>query len=208
MITFLITSHAILGAISLISGAGALIAKKGGYFHRKAGLLFFFSLLLAVCISVVITLFPGHYNPFLLSIGLFSAYLITTGFRAISFRTVINVAFIDKLLPVLMLIVGMSMIVFPIVVSGKINIVLTAFGTIGFILAINDIRTIRNIEKLRKSWLRLHLTKMISGFIASVTAFLVVNQFLTPMISWFLPTVLGSLYITAWNFKLNKIEKR
>ncbi len=54
----------------------------------------------------------------------------------------------------------------------------------------------------------LHLGNMMGAYIASFTAFLVVNEVLPPLVGWLGPTVLGSFYIAYWNIKINKKKKK
>ena len=60
------------------------------------------------------------------------------------------------------------------------------------------------IQRIRKGWLKLHLGKMTGGYIAAVSAFFVVNQILPGISNWFVPSVVGSVFITYWMNKLNK----
>lgn len=45
---------------------------------------------------------------------------------------------------------------------------------------------------------------MTGGYISAVTAFFVVNQILINLWNWFLPGVIGGIYITFWIRKLKK----
>ena len=102
-----------------------------------------------------------------------------------------------------MIITGLGMILLPIILSQKINIVLSVFGTLGIIFSINDLRGFRKPEQLRKKWLQAHLGKMIGGYISAVTAFVVVNQFFPALIGWLGPTVIGTFFIIYWTRKVS-----
>jgi len=61
-------------------------------------------------------------------------------------------------------------------------------------------------KQLKTKWLKLHLGKMTGGYISAVTAFFVVNQILINLWNWFLPGIIGGIYIPFWIRKLNKKE--
>lgn len=76
-----------------------------------------------------------------------------------------------------MIVTGVFMILYFPIVHHKLNIVLAVFGAVGLWNAVNDLVLHANPEKLRKNWLKLHLGKMIGGYIAASTAFVAVNSF-------------------------------
>lgn len=199
----LILAHASLGGIALLAGLIALIAKKGSDPHKLAGMIFFYSMLSSAIFALVISIYPGHESPFLFTVGIFSSYFIITGYRALKYKTdSINYTG-DKVLAVLMLLTGICMIGYPILLVGKLNIVLTVFGAFSIIQSIQDLRSYAQPEKLKKNWLKAHLGKMLGGYIAAITAFVVVNQFLPGVIGWLAPGLIGSIYIVYWTRKVS-----
>ena len=78
--------HAALGGIALISGGAALIARKGKRIHNMSGKVFYITMLSSAALALIIAIMPGHENPFLFCIGLFSSYFIITGYRSLKFR--------------------------------------------------------------------------------------------------------------------------
>lgn len=191
----MIYMHAFLGAIALLMGAIALISTKGGGTHKKYGRYFFYTMLASASLAVIIALLPSHANPFLLSLGIFSCYLLISGYRALNFKSN-HACFIDIGLSISMLITGVLMIIAPIVHSGRINTILTLFGIIASVLSINDLKLYKNTLKLNNSWLGLHIGKMTGAYIASITAFIVVNELLPGIYGWIAPSILGGLYIS------------
>lgn len=200
----LIYIHAILGAIALIAGGIALSIKKGNTIHKKAGKVFFYTMLLSALIALFIAVMPRHESPFLFSIGLFSSYFIISGYRSLRFKQPSVDLKFDKLLAYFIILTGSVMIVYPIIFEGNPNIVLLVFGIVGLIFGIRDILHFRDKAQLRKKWLPSHLGKMTGGYIAAVTAFFVVNQFLPGVWNWFVPGVIGSAYIAYWTRKVTK----
>lgn len=205
---YLIYVHAASGGLALLAGIFAVFAKKGERLHKKSGKVFFFSLFISASLAVIVSLIPSNFNPFLLAIGVFSLYLLLSGYRALGYKKLPPSLTIDQTISGVMLISSILMIVLPLVNHQQLNIVLTVFGGIGLFSAIRDFRLYQNPQKLKKNWMQLHLGNMLGAFIASVTAFLVVNEFFPPLVGWLGPTVLGSLYIAYWNRKLRKGKKK
>lgn len=198
----LIFAHAALGGLALCTGLIPLITKKGGTAHKKSGRVFFYSLLGSALMALLISCLANHKSSFLFAIGVFSIYLTLGGFRAVSFKKKQHNFFIDILLAWIMLAMGASMILYPLIVSGAINIVLSVFGTIGALFAIQDLRAFKDNDSLRKKWLSIHLNKMVGAYIASFTAFIVVNRFIPGIYGWLAPSFFGTLYIIYQSRKI------
>jgi uncharacterized membrane protein len=196
--------HAPLGGIALLTGGIALIVKKGNRLHKKSGKVFFYSMILSANAALIISILPNHESPFLFSIGVFSSYFLLTGLRSLNYKHKGVSLKTDKIIAYLILITGICMILYPIILYSKLNIILTVFGVVGLVFGIKDLRLFKDRNRLRKSWLKLHLGKMIGGYIAAVTAFFVVNQVLPGIWNWFVPGIIGGLYITYWMIKMNK----
>lgn len=208
IIKILLLIHIITGTLAMIAGTLSMIARKGGKIHRKSGLIFFYSLLISDVISLFVAVMPEHQNPFLFCIGIFTLYLILGGYLALRYKQKTVNLIVDKILSATMLITGLGMILYPIIQFGKFNIVLGIFGIVGVILSTVDFIRYRNKAKLREKYLQLHLTKMIGGFIASITAFIVANGMLSGLIGWLSPSVIGGFIITYWMIKLNRKKRK
>lgn len=207
IIKIIIYIHVITGTLAMIAGTVSMIAKKGGKVHKKAGLLFFYSLLISDVISLIVSAMPEHENPFLFCIGVFTLYLIVSGYLVLRYKRETVNLFWDKILSTTMLITGIGMILYPIILFGNFNIVLGVFGIVGVIMSCIDFARYRNKAKLREQYLQLHLSKMIGGFIASITAFIVANGVLSGLIGWLSPGIIGGFVIAYWTIKLNRKRK-
>lgn len=205
---YLIYLHAFSGGLALLCGLLAVLFKKGNPNHKRAGKVFYISLLSSAIAAIAVTLFPSKNNPFLLSIGVFSLYLLLSGFRALRYKNPTVNLHIDQLISGSMLITGLLMIFLPLATNGSLNIILTVFGSIGAISAIRDFLLYQSPERLKKHWMQLHLGNMMGAFIASVTAFVVVNQLLPTYVGWLGPSVIGTFYIIYWNRKLRGKGKK
>lgn len=204
MVETLIYIHAALGGIALLSGGMALFLRKGSLWHKRGGRFFVFSMIAAATLAIFIAMMPGHQNGFLFSIGLFTNYFVISGFRSVRYKGAAGTQGVDKALAWCMVLIALGMMVYALVLNSQVNIVLFIFGAIGFLFGLRDLRLLRQPEKMQKQWMQLHLGKMTGGYIASVTAFVVVNQWLPGMIGWLAPSVLGTIYISYWMNRVNR----
>ena len=196
--------HAALGRIALLAGLIAIISKKGQPIHKKSGIVFYYAMIASGASAIVIALMPKHENPFLIAVGVFSLYFVIGGYRALRFKSMTSSIKNDKILSIIMLITGALMILLPLVISQSINLVLLIFGIIGILFALRDLKLYQNRERLKKGWLKLHLGKMLGGYISATTAFVVVNGFFPGIYNWFIPGIIGTIYITYWMKKIDK----
>ncbi|MFT6726795.1 MAG: putative membrane protein [Litorivivens sp.] len=199
----LIVVHAATGGLALLAGLLALIFKKGSTKHKRTGIIFYYSMLLSAVIALFVACMPNHESVFLFLIGLFSSYFILTGYRAVRFKLANPNLKIDKIIAYGMLITALGMILYPIIILGKLNIVLGVFGLVGGAFAINDLRKFKDLVVLKKNWIKMHLGKMLGGYISATTAFVVVNNVFPSFYGWFIPGVIGTFYIVYWQRKVS-----
>ena len=196
--------HAAFGGSALLAGLVSIIAKKGKKIHRKSGLIFFYSMMLSGITAMIVAVLPNHESPFLFAVGIFSLYFVLTGNRALNFKRKNPDLKIDKLISITMITTGVLMILLPIILTKSINIVLLVYAIVGILFSVSDFILFRNPERLRKGWLKLHLGKMLGGYISATTAFVVVNEFFPSFYGWFIPGIVGGFVIAYWMRKMNK----
>ena len=205
---WMIYTHAAFGGLALVFGGIALSTKKGNKLHKKSGKLFYYAMLISALFALVISMLPNHFSPFLFCIGIFSAYLIISGYRSLRLkRSKVDLSK-DKLLAAIMIITGLAMVFYPIILEGGVNIVLMVFGILGIFFGTRDLLMFKDPKSMRKYWLNRHLGNMTGGYIAAVTAFFVVNDIIGGLYNWFLPTVIGSVYISYWIRKIKRKPKK
>lgn len=194
--------HAPFGGLALLAGGIALMAKKGHRLHKKSGIIFYYAMLSSALAALVISVLPNHENAFLFSIGIFSSYFLLSGYRSLRFKKLKHSIVLDKVIAYVIVITGIAMITIPTLLYHQLNIILLIFGIIGILFGLRDLHLFQDQKQLKKKWLKLHLGKMTGGYISAVTAFFVVNQILINLWNWFLPGVIGSIYIAFWIRKL------
>jgi uncharacterized membrane protein len=202
-IRILIYIHAFFGGIALLTGLVSILVKKGNKTHRKTGIFFYYSMLTSGITAMTVALLPKHEDPFLFAVGIFSLYFVLTGYRALRFKNRNPRLIIDKFISITMMVTGVLMILLPIILHNNINLVLLVFAIVGIIFSIRDFMLFSNLKRLRKNWLKLHLGKMLGGYISATTAFVVVNNFFSSYYGWFIPGIIGSLIIAYWMRKIN-----
>ncbi len=87
-------------------------------------------------------------------------------------------------------------------------ITLTVFGFIAMSLGYADFRSYKNKSAIGKQRIARHLTNMLAGTIAVITAVLVTNVNIEPVfILWILPTIIITPIIFWWNRKILGVNK-
>lgn len=206
-IQYLIYVHALLGGIAFLAGTVALVVKKGSAIHKKTGLVFYFSLLISVLISIVISVLPGHTSTFLFSIGLLSVYFLVSGRRNLKWHLPNANTKIDKGIAILVSLISITMIVCAFLLYSNTHIVLLVFGIGGLLLSSRDQYVLQDRQRILESWLPLHMGKMIGGYIAAITALFVVNEVLPDPWNWYAPSIVGGIIITYWRRQIQAKNK-
>jgi hypothetical protein len=132
----------------------------------------------------------------LMVIAVFSFFLVFNGVRAIRRLRGRKHGWLDLGLAVATLVFSIGLFLWGLKLQGNGQPGWTAlfFGALGSLLALRQIRQLRNDEKM--DWLKVHLSSMGGGYIATVTAFLVVNVHFLPQAAVFVaPTLVGSVLI-------------
>jgi hypothetical protein len=191
ILKILLYTHIAGGALALLTGAVSILTKKGGKLHRKSGLVFFYSMLAVALSAFIISIVKDI--PFLLAISVFSFYLNYTGYRSLKNKTG-KYEWYDWGITLLSVLTAAYMIY-------TTTVVLMVFGALLCLIILrNSYPQFKGEEKIReasKKKVLLHLGNMSGTYIATVTAFLVVNvNFVKPgWLVWLLPTAVGLPFI-------------
>ena len=208
---YLLVAHIFAGCISLIAAVFAVVSSKGKQAHILAGRTYFWGM--AVIFLTAIPMSISSSNVFSFLIAIFSFYLAYAGMRFARNRAGTANLF-DWVAVGLMVFSGLAMWFLALVYFMNNNsqyITLTIFGFIAISLGYMDFRSYRNKSAIGKQRIARHLTNMLAGTIAVITAVLVTNLSIEPVfILWILPTIIISPLIFWWNRKilgLNKVNK-
>ena len=192
--------HILGGSIALLSAAVAVATKKGGQQHRRFGRYYTAGMLCIFVTAVPLALLTN--NVFLFLIALFSFYLVFSGFRFA--RNKSGVPHVQDWIAVTTILlsgVGMAALSFIFLRQGNAQwVTLIAFSLIACGLGITDFKTLKNHNATGKQRVSRHLTNMLAGTIATVTAALVTNVTTEPIwVAWLAPTVVLTPVIYYWN---------
>jgi uncharacterized membrane protein len=198
----LLYAHIVGGTLALLTGLISLSTKKGGKVHRTSGKVFFVAMILVAVSAFVISIAKNI--SFLLAVSVFSFYMNYTGYRALK-NIEVKFKWFDWLVAIFSVATALYMI-------STFTIVLMVFGSILIFLIVTNTRVqFQSDEKLkeaRRSRVLTHITNMVGTYIATTTAFLVVNiNFVKPgWLLWLLPTLIGTpviIYFSRiWTKKL------
>ena len=205
-----LTLHIIGGAVGLLTGTFNLVRRKGDGRHRLVGKIFAYAMLTAGFSSLVLSAL--HPNYFLFMIGVFTIYLVGTGSRYVHLKMLgrdQKPTTLDWLLTTGMLVAGLLFIglgIRHVLAQNNFGIVFIVFGVLGLRFVKTDFTNYKGTPKEKNYWMLAHLQRMTGGYIAALTAFLVVNAKYSPIdfppiLVWLLPTVILTPLIISWSRK-------
>jgi hypothetical protein len=209
---FLLILHVAAGSLALLAAIFAISFRKGAKKHNLAGKTYFWSMMTIAATAIPVSLLRP--NLMLFFVALFSSYMAYAGWR---FGR--KSRYIMQRKPYVewtMLFVGVAMVVsgfFQVLTGTPMGWVLVAFGAIGLQFAVQDLRGWGRTEDFGTR-ISNHLSHMLGGTIATVTAVLVqqVVPRLEPtsafkVIVWLAPTVIITPLIIIWARKVKATQK-
>ena len=202
----LIIVHVVLGSAAFAIGAITLFSSKGSSVHKITGRVFYIFMTVAVFLTLLVSVMPHHVSPSLFQIGVLSLYFLIGGRRSLVFKSPGHRLFFDQLLASCVVIVSIAVMLLSVFTDGGVYPLRIVFGAIGIIFGIIDLSLFNKPEWVKKKWLALHLSKMIAGYTAAVTAFFVAQNVLSGYFNWFTPTVFGLAYVFYWLVKIKAIK--
>ena len=205
MIQILLPIHILAGIIALSCAAISVSSEKGKKIHILSGRTYFWCMVVIFLTAIPMSIISS--NVFLFLIAIFSFYLAFAGMRFARNRKGVA-TILDWIAVCLMIFSGLGMWILAVIFFLNSNtqyIVLLVFGFLSIALGYADFRSYKNNSPTGKERISRHLTNMMGGTIAVITAVLVVNPPFEPeWVWWVLPTVLITPVIFWWNFKTLK----
>lgn len=201
--------HIASGSTGLLAGLINIIQKKGGERHKLIGRVFYFSMLMAGFSSLVLSCL--HPNYFLFMVGLFTLYMVSSGKRYLKHKIIETqgIENVDWAISIIMLIGGLLFVglgIWFILNANLFGLVFVVFGSLGLLFVYQDFLYFNKKSSIINYWLIGHIQRMTGAFIASITAFLVVNAKYFPdiipgFVYWILPTIIFTPLIVKWSKK-------
>ncbi len=200
--------HIAAGSIALLAAVVALATAKGGVNHRRAGRVYAIGMTVIFLTAIPLAIYGS--DIFLLLIAVFSFYLVFAGWRFARNRRG-RPQPVDWAAVGILGLTGVGMWGYGaiLVTQGDSQwVTLLIFGFIALALASADgyfhYRLAKGLSRAGKQRVQRHLTNMLAGTIATVTAVMVVNVDLDPVwIPWILPTVAITPLIVWWNRRVS-----
>src|SRR2546427_1938023 len=196
--------HVAAGALALFVAPIPMLTAKGGRTHRRWGKVYFWAMAVVALTAVIL----AAWRPvvFLALLAVFSFYSAFYGYRALLRkrpREGQGALPLDWTAAVVMLAASMGMAVFGIVRPSpaweRVGVVPVVFGAFGMVLAGLDFWRFGWPPADRHARWFAHMRGMLGSYIATVTAFSVVNfTFLPTAVRWLSPIVVGTPLIAAW----------
>jgi hypothetical protein len=196
--------HIAAGTVALFVAPGAMLTVKGGPTHRRWGKVYFWAMALVAATAAMLGLWRP--NIFLTLLALFSFYMAFSGYRSLFRKRPAQgqgPQRIDWIAATLTLVASVAMIVLGLVRPApawqRVRFVPVVFGVLGIVLAGLDLAKFVRPSEDRHAWWFAHMGGMLGSYIATVSAFSVVNfTFLSTTARWLWPTVIGTPLITLW----------
>jgi uncharacterized membrane protein len=191
--------HSALGAVALFIAPLAMITVKGGLWHRRWGKVYFWAMA-GVALSAVVLCWLRS-GLFLFLVAVFSFYLALTGYTVLRRKNPGDKAGVIDWCAALAVALASG----GLIVAGALAAdagqrwVRLSFGFIGLLLGLIDIREFLRPSTRDRAWWFTHMTRFLAAYIATATAFSVVNlKFLPYFWRWLWPTMIGTAGITVW----------
>ena len=198
--------HILAGVVALAAAGIAVGSAKGGRLHRRSGNIYKLAMLFVGLSALVLAVV--HPNAFLFAVGVFSLYLVFTGWSAAMMRDG-RPRRLDHAGGAVMALAGLGMLGWGaqgiMAGSGAQPVILVAFGSIGLTMALADWRDWARGPVAGKARIARHLGRMLGGTIATITAAGVVNLgFLPDLVVWLGPTALITPVIFWWTARVTR----
>ncbi|MGY6633458.1 MAG: hypothetical protein ACXIU8_06885 [Alkalilacustris sp.] len=196
--------HVLSGIVALAAAGVAVSSAKGGRWHRRSGRVYTLGMLTVGSSALVLAVVPP--DPFLFAVGVFSLYLVFTGWRAAVLRDG-RPRRLDHAGGAVMALAGLGMLGWgalgPGGEGGARPVILGVFGAIGLTMALVDWRDWARGPIAGNARIARHLGRMLGGTIATITAAAVVNLGALPdLVVWLGPTVLITPVIVWWSARV------
>jgi hypothetical protein len=204
LMTILLWAHIGAGTLALGLAPAAMLTTKGGPAHRRWGKIYFWAMAVVAATALALSLWRPQL--FLTLLAVFSFYMAFTGYRALFRKRPTEgqgPSAVDWAAALLTLASSAAMAVLgllrPSPAWERMGIVPVVFGALGVVLAGLDVARFARPSPDRHRWWVDHMQGMLGSYIATVSAFSVVNfTFVPTTVRWLWPTVIGVPLVTLW----------
>ncbi len=203
--SILLVIHIAAGSAALAAAAVALVTEKGRVLHVRAGRIYA-AAMTVVCVTALPLAVLGS-DVVLLLVAVFSFYLVFTGWR-FARNASGRPGAVDWAAAAVMGLTGLGMWGYAATLCLRGDsqwVTMAVFGFIALALCAVDVRFHRAQRSSGRQRIARHLTNMLAGTIATVTAVMVVNVDTEPVwLAWIVPTILVTPVIVWWNRRVQR----
>lgn len=192
--------HIACGMIALFVAPAAMLTVKGGLAHRRWGKIYFWGMAVVAATAMVMAV----YRPiiFLALVAVFSFYFAFRGYRSVVLKRE-GPKLQDWLAALIALAGSLGLIAMGVYTPGRqflpAPIVSITFGLLGVGISAADVWKFLRPPADRNAWWYSHMAGMLGSYIATVSAFSVVNfGFLPTAVRWLWPSAVGIPGIFIW----------
>ncbi len=201
--------HIIAGSLALLAGPIAMVNQNGGQVHRISGRIYYWSMIVICLTTLVLSIYRA--NWLLLMIGAFTAYLVLSAYRALALKNLHKGQKAEQVDWIILIASGISAAAL-IITGGYLLYYGNSFGfvplTFGFVMSSGvkqDYKRFTVPPTEKNHWLLKHITGMMGGYIATITAFLVQNIHVDPaFVVWLAPSLIIAPFIS---YTVRKFKK-
>ena len=214
MITYVLYIHIIAGSVSLLTGAVALLSKKGRKYHNQSGKIYTMAMTVVFITGVIVAGY--RFNRFLFLIAFLSYYSVFSGVRFLRLKKLHKgqqpkwydwaAGIINGLANIIFIILGMYYLsIRPGINSGALLSI--GFGIGGLLISYTNLKPFIKTPKEPYHWYLAHIGNMMGGYIATFTAFLstMVTRFelMNPFLAFALPSLIGIPLLLYYQNRIN-----
>lgn len=199
--------HIAAGFTALVVAPVAMVVRKGGNAHRRWGKVFFYAMAVVAITSIVMGIWLDKW--FLAMLAVLSFHMAASGYRSLYHKRLHAGQKPDTLDLVVQ---GTAAVVNGgLFIWGFVNFLLghrstgtllfLVFGLIGSLLVWRNLQRFYKRSHEKHEWLFGHIAGFLGAYIATVSAFSVVNlDFIKPtLLQWTWPTLVGTPVIFFWS---------
>lgn len=198
--------HVVSGCLALAAAAVAGSSKALGVDHRwhvVSGNAFVWSM--AGIFVTAVPLAVLQRNPFLLLVAILSCYFAVAGWRYATHRSgrprVVDWGSALAMISASLVMLGIGVVM--LATGNGTGVVTLVLGGIGAVLSTRDLRRLAAGAIALPERIATHLTMMLAGSVAIITAFVVVNvETGSAIVAWLAPTVALSPVIALWSHRV------
>jgi uncharacterized membrane protein len=210
IVPWVLRLHAASGTVALIIAPLAMVAKKGGNWHRLWGKVFFYGMVV-VAVTAVFLAIVHPKNFWLALIAVFSFHMVASGYRSLYLKKLhegLKPDQLDLWLHGLAGLVNLGLLIWGLshMVMGVRNtqsILFLVFGLIGMGMVFMNLNKFYKRKHDKREWFFGHMTGFLGGYIATLSAFSAVNigrwfPSIPAWLVWLWPTLIGIPLIVIW----------